>query len=245
MSIELRHVGKIVHRGMDARALFKDVDFRIEAGARIAVLGLPKSGKTTLLRLICGTDYADAGTIDRTSSVSWPIPMADFLVAYSSVAANMNFIMRLYGIDDDGVISKLAELVDISEFLNVRLAQCPRHVRQRLAFALGVGLGFDVCLFDERVAGVDKEFKPKAIEIVKAITAPRAIVVATSNPKEVADVCDTVFVLENSELTQFQNAEEGFAHFKSLVAKGTEEDSDIPDAGPEPAEEEFVLEVGI
>jgi ABC-type polysaccharide/polyol phosphate transport system ATPase subunit len=110
---------------------------------------------------------------------------------------------------------------------------------------LGVGLGFDVCLFDERVAGVDKEFKPKAIEIVKAITAPRAIVVATSNPKEVADVCDTVFVLENSELTQFQNAEEGFAHFKSLVAKGTEEDSDIPDAGPEPAEEEFVLEVGI
>lgn len=245
MSVEFVNVGKIVGRGKYAHTLFDDLNFRVENGTRIAILGLPKSGKSTLLRLICGTDHADSGSIQRSSSVSWPIPLGDFLVSFSTVAANIKFIMRLYGLDSDQTVRAIAELVEISEFLNTRLGDCPRHVKQRLAFALGVGLGFDICLFDQRVSAVDKDFKEKSINIVKSLSPDKAIVVATSNPKEVAEVCDTVFVLESGKLTPFSDIKDAIEHLKALMGMNEDNEPDATDAGAEPVDEEFVLEIGI
>ena len=244
MSVEFRNVSKALRRG--GRVLFDDLNFRIEAGERAAILGAPKSGKSSLLRLICGTDIADIGEIERTSSVSWPIPLGEFLVGYSTVATNIRFVMRLYGVDSDETLFRIADLADISEFLNRRLADCPRYVKTRVAWALGVGLGFDVCLFDERVASsLDKEFRPRALEILKALSSQKTIVVATSQPKEVADLCDTVFVLNDRKLTLYRDAKEGLAQFKALMDKNAEDGPDLPDAAPEVVEDEFVLEIGI
>lgn len=245
MSVEFRNVVKNVGRGGSARVLFGDLNFRIEAGDRIAVLAPPKSGKTTLLRMICGTDYASAGTIDRSSSVSWPIPLGDFVVGNSTLATNIRFMMRLYGVDDENVLRKIAALVEISDFLNNRLVDCPKYVKARLSFALGVGLGFDVCLFDERVSAVDKEFKPRAVEIVKSISPDKAIFAATSAHKEVAELCHKVFVLEDGNLAPCADMNEGIERYKALMVKNEDNEPEPSDASIEPVEEEFVLEIGI
>ncbi len=225
--------------------LFDNLNLRIEAGQLIAIFGLPKSGKTTLLRLLCGTDHPDQGTSDRGSSVSWPLPSNDFLVSFSTVATNIRFMMRLYGIDDENLLREIAALVEISEFLNKKLNVCPRHVRARLAFALGVGLGFDICLFDERVSAVDKDFKQRAIEIVRSLSPRKAVVVATSSPKEVAGLCQTGYVLEEGRLTPFENIEGAIKHFKALLAKNEDNAPEETETGPELLEDEFALEVGV
>ena len=245
MSLNLCNVGKRVRRGKDARILFDDLNFRVEVGERVAILALPKSGKSTLLRLMCGTDQTYSGLIDRTSSISWPIPFGDFLVPFSTVAANIRFMMRLYAVDSDSLVREIADLVEVSEFLNTRLNECPKHVKGRLGFGLGVGLGFDICLFDDKISTVDKEFKPNAIDIVKSLSPRKAIVVATSLPKEVADLCDTAYVLENGRLTAFPDLKTGIEHFKSLMENAADDEPDVADAGPEAAEEEYVLEIGI
>jgi len=245
VSIELRHVGKTISRGGTARVLFEDLNFRIDPGARFAILALPKSGKSTLLRIICGTDHAGVGTVERASSASWPIPLTDFFAPFSTVAANIRFLTRLYGLDNEQVMHTVAGMAEITEFLNLRLGVCPRLVKQRLAFALGIGLGFDVCLFDDRMANVDAEFKPKAIELLKSLGAEKAVVLATSLPKEIGDICDTVFVLEDGKLTRFSDTKEAIEHFKALMAKDADSDAEQVDAVAEPLEEDFVLEVGI
>ena len=214
-------------------------------GERVAILGTPKSGKSTLLRMICGTDYADGGIIDRNSSVSWPLPLSDFMVSSSTVATNIRFIMRVYGRDDEDALKEMAALVEVSEFLNVRLAESPRYVRSRITLALAVGLGFDVCLFDERVTFVDKEFRPRALEIVESLRPNRAIVVATGLFKEVADLCDTAFVLDDGLLLPFADMKEAIDYFKSLLVKDAEKEPEPADAAEEPAEDEFVAEIGI
>jgi capsular polysaccharide transport system ATP-binding protein len=243
VSIELRHVGKSVRRGGEMHILFNDLNLPIEPGARIAILGLPKSGKTTLLRMICGTDYADVGTIVRESSASWPIPMSDFFVANSTVASNIRFLMRLYGSDNEKTLRDVAAMVDITEFLNWRLISCPRHVKSRLAFGLGVGLGFDVYLFDERVLSVDKDFKPQATEILKSLGEDKAIVVATSQTKEIADLCETSFVLEDGRLTPFSDVKEGIEYYKSLTAKAAEKEPEEAETGSDESDEDGVVEM--
>jgi capsular polysaccharide transport system ATP-binding protein len=245
VSVEFRNVGKRIGRGNNSRVLFDDLNMRVEPGDRVLILAPPKSGKTTLLRLLCGTDYPDRGTIERTSSVSWPLPQSDFLVTFSTIATNMRFLMRLYGVENEETLRKISDLVEISEFLNKRLADCPKFVRPRLVLALGVGLGFDICLFDDRISAVEKEFRPRALEIVKSLGRDKAIVIAASNPKDVAEICQTAFVLEEGRLTPFSDVNDAVEHYKALMVKNDDNEPEVQEAGPELADEEFVLEVGI
>jgi ABC-type polysaccharide/polyol phosphate transport system ATPase subunit len=245
LSVEFQGVGKLVRVGGTPRVLFRDLNFRIEPGVRVVIFGLPKSGKSTLLRMICGVERADSGFIERTSSVSWPMPLSSYLSKNSTVAANIKFMTRLYGFSGEDIVREIAEIGEISEFLNEKLSQCPKFVPSQLAFALGIGLRFEICLFDNRLAPVGKEFKPKALEIIKSLGPQRAIVLATKLPKEGADICDTVFVLENEGVTRFQDAEQGLEHFQAMLSQETSEEQQTVGDEPELVEEEVADDVAI
>jgi capsular polysaccharide transport system ATP-binding protein len=205
------------HRGAQS-PLFDGLDVEVGDGARLGVLGGPKSGKTTLLRLICGTLTADEGVIERSSRVSWPIPMANFLVQSSSVAQNIGFIARLYGVRDAAFSRRIAQMIEIAEFLDRPLQICPKFVKPRLALALGIALEFDMYLFDGSLAAADKPFKAKAAEIVAGRVAGRGYVLASAVPAEVEQNCDSVYVLEAGRGAYFADAKEGTEYFKKLLA---------------------------
>jgi capsular polysaccharide transport system ATP-binding protein len=240
MSVELRNVTKRIGGG--AQFLFEDLNLRIEAGERVGILGPPKSGKSTLLRLICGTEPIYDGAIERTSTVSWPIPLGDFLVTSCTVATNIRFVGRLYGNMSDDYVRRIGEIAGVSEFLNEELANCPRFVRPQLTFALGVGTEFDIYLFDDLVASGEKAFKEKATAFVQSMPASCGIVLATSLPKEVTTYCSSVFVLDGGHATHYDDVNEGVSHFKSLVPAAAEELSKRKEAPePLPMESESVL----
>jgi capsular polysaccharide transport system ATP-binding protein len=198
--------------------LFDGLNVEVGDGARVGVLGGPKSGKTTLLRLICGTMTAHEGMIERNSRVSWPIPMATFLVPSSSVAQNIGFISRLYGVRDKAFSRRVAQMMDITAFLECPLEKCPRFVKPRLALALGIALEFDMYLFDGTLAAADKPFKEKAAEIVAGRVAGRGYVLASAAPAEVEKNCGSVYVLEAGRAAYFADAKEGTEYFKTLLA---------------------------
>jgi capsular polysaccharide transport system ATP-binding protein len=200
------------------RPLFDGLEIEIGTGARVAVLGAAKSGKTTLLRLICGTMRADGGGVERDVRTSWPIPLISFLSSSINVAQNIRFIARLYGIADDDFPRQIATLVGIEAFLNLPLQKCPKFVKPRLALALGIGLEFDTYLFDGQLAPADKPFKEKAAEVVTARMAGHGYVLATSVPDEADKHCDTVYVLESGRAKYFTDKQQGIEYFKELLA---------------------------
>lgn len=240
MSVELRNITKRISGS--TQFLFENLNLRIDVGERVGILGPSKSGKSTLLRLVCGTEFFYEGAAERKSTVSWPIPFGEFLVPSCTVATNIRFIGRLYGNVSDDYVRRIAEIAGVSEFLNEDLANCPRFVRPQLVFALGVGTPFDIYLFDDLVATGDKAFKEKATEFVQSMSPSRGIVLATSLPKEVTTFCSSVFVLDGGHATHYDDVDEGIKHFKSLVPAAVEEPHKRREAAePPPMESESVL----
>jgi capsular polysaccharide transport system ATP-binding protein len=191
-----------------------------------------------LLRLICGTAYADTGRIERASRVSWPIPLTSFFSAHASVASNIRFIARLYGVEDEAFPRRICEMVEISEFLNEPLNTCAKYVRPRLALALGLGIDFDLYLFDGSLAPADKPFKEQAAALVAERMAGRAYVLATGNPKEIGQNCDSVYVLRAGQAKYFASAEEGVSYFTALLKSEKEKASSAGDAAKQGGEDE-------
>jgi capsular polysaccharide transport system ATP-binding protein len=214
MTIELSGVSKAIWAKGKKKYLFRDLDLCIEPGQRVGLLAQPKAGKSTLLRIICGTEQIDAGRIRRSSTVSWPIPFSDFLVPSSSVATNIRFVARLCGVKSEAFMRKASAMGELSPYLNKTLADCPRSIRPQLAFALGVSIDRDIYLFDEKVLP-GREAKEKVKDVLKSLSPPAGIVIATSSDKEVAEYCDSVFVLDNGQLTYYSDLKQGIAQFKS------------------------------
>jgi capsular polysaccharide transport system ATP-binding protein len=228
VSVTLENV-RVAGAAGQAMPLFDGLSLHVGDHSRVGILGTSKPGTTTLLRLICGTKAPDDGTVTRDGRVSWPIPLASFLVGTHTLARNIRFIARLYGIDNEDFSHRIAEMVELTEFLNVPLGKCPRFAKPRFAFALGVGLDFDMYLFDGSFAPADKPFKEKAAEISAARTAGRGVVVATSVPAEVEKNCESVYVLEEGRAIYFADTGEGVEHFKQLLAM--EKKKEKPSAG--------------
>jgi capsular polysaccharide transport system ATP-binding protein len=217
MSIRLTDVYvSVPHKGAKLPIL-KGLSLEVPDGARIAILGLPKSGKTTLLRTMCGTMTADLGRVENTSRTSWPIPLTTFMAGSGIVARNIRFLAKLYGVSDESFPRRVAEMLEIGEFLNVPLDKCPKMVKPRLAFGLAIGLDFDIYLFDGALAPPDKDFKPRWTKTLAERLNGRGYVLATANPKEVEQNSDSVYVLEAGRARYFGVVTEGMEYFKELL----------------------------
>jgi capsular polysaccharide transport system ATP-binding protein len=227
MRVELQGVTKIVAVRGKPRALFDRLDLAIEEGSHIGILALPKSGKSTLLRLICGTERCDGGTIRRDMNISWPIPQSDFLAPHSSISWNIRSIARLYGVKDPDFVRRVGELGSITRYLNMTLPVCPPYVRPQLGFALGIGMDFDLYLFDNVCVPQRKEFKPVGVERLRQRTEGRAIVVATSLPPQISEICDSAYVLENGRLAHFPGVAECVAYFKEMQQAEAERQKEL------------------
>jgi capsular polysaccharide transport system ATP-binding protein len=235
MTVRLQNVTKTVRVHGKPRVLFDGLDLEIGSHERIGVLGLPKSGKTTLLRLICGTERPDSGRIQSDSNISWPIPYADFIVPNASLGWNIRSVARFYGIKDRDFPRRVGELGGLGQFINLPLTRCPPYARQQLGFAIGIAMDFDLYLFDNQIVPPRKEFREQALEFLAERTEGKAFLLATGVAPVVAERCDTAYVLEHGRATHFSDPKEAAEYFKGLlkaegerkkVAEGQEKPAD-------------------
>jgi capsular polysaccharide transport system ATP-binding protein len=185
-----------------------------------------------LLALICGAEPPDEGSVDCTSKVSWPIPSTGFLTPTSPVTANLRFIARLYGLDQDKFVREVLQLGEIEEHANLPLMDCPRFVKAQMAFAMSMWFDFDIYLFDDKVVSAGKPFQARAKQILEARLRGKGVLVTTSSSAIASQYCDTAFVIDGGRAEHYTDMKAALKHFRSL-------DKDAaPDREQEQEEEE-------
>jgi capsular polysaccharide transport system ATP-binding protein len=251
MSVRLENVTKTVSEKGRPRVLFDRINLEIGRAARVGVLALPKSGKTTLLRIICGIERPDSGRIDRETKTSWLIPSGEFLVPSSSIAWNLRSLARIYGVKDRNFVERIGQLSGLQKYLNTPWSQCPPALRNQLTFAVGIGMDFQLYLFDNQLVPPRKEFKEIALEHLRARTEGKSVFVATSAPAAIADFCESIYVLEQGRVTHFPEAKAAVEHFKAMQKAEAERQKELQerqnsgenDQGPASGEEDAALDV--
>ena len=101
--ISVENVSKRYRTRAGWRTVLKDVNFKLEKGEKVGILGRNGAGKSTLIRLISGVEPPTEGEIKRTMSISWPLAFSGAFQGSLTGMDNLRFICRIYNVDMDYV----------------------------------------------------------------------------------------------------------------------------------------------
>ena len=209
----------LVHDYGRVRAL-DSVTLEIPAGALVGFVGPDGVGKSTLLGLVAGAKRLQAGELrvlgldparpaDRirlTARVAYmPQGLGRNLYPTLSVAANLGFFARLYGLDPAAAarrIEALALATGLAPFLDRPAGKLSGGMKQKLALACALVHDPDLLILDEPTTGVDPLSRQRFLELLAAIRAARpatTVLFATAYMAE-AERFDRVVAMDSGRI---------------------------------------------
>jgi len=196
--------------------LFEDLNIEIGQGDRTALLGGPRSGKSTVLSLLCGSVEPDLGRVFRDGRISWPLPSGPRLSKTLTGVNNARFLARLYDMDEDEYLERIQSFTGIDSLLNDRLRFWPKDKRAMFTVALGLCTEFDIYLFDDKIASGSKEFRTRCNAVLASLGAGKSIFFATQDAAIAAAYCNQAYVLHEGRALFFPEIADAATFYASL-----------------------------
>ena len=204
--IELINVSKYYPTEFGRHYVFRDVSLQLPLDKSVGVLGPNGAGKSTFLRLLGGADIPTEGKIIKTGLISPPMGLTPGLQSSLTAAENARFAGRIYGLSRSEIsdmIEHVRELANIGKFFDLAVGTYSAGMKQRVSFAINMSIDFDYYLFDEIGAGGDREFRKTAKAMVQQRIKTSKFIIASHRVDELIDICDSGIVIQNGELTFF------------------------------------------
>lgn len=183
-----------------------DLNFRLEKGDRVGLMGHNGAGKTTLLRVLAGIYPPTSGNLIVQGKVTTLLDIGLGLESESSGYENILLRGILLGHSPSLIESKMKEIADFSElgdYLEMPLRTYSSGMLLRLAFAVSVCAHADILLMDEWLSVGDESFSTKASKKLHSLIDDSSILVLASHSKDlIKQTCNRLFVSEHGRFTE-------------------------------------------
>ena len=159
MSIEVKNLIKT----FDERRVIDNISFKVENGETLAVVGFSGSGKSTILKLICGLLAPDSGEIITSRGDIAMVFQYSALFDSLTVADNIAFALherkdlrnKYTEKEIKNIVSKKLELVGLKGIENQYPSELSGGMQKRVSFARAIVTAPNTILYDEPTAGLD------------------------------------------------------------------------------------------
>lgn len=213
---------KIAARGLqkvfDRETVLEGLDFSVEKGECVSLIGPSGAGKTTLLKLIAGIEQPDQGEIRIDPPPSRLVPVIlvfqDYvLFPHQSVFSNISFGLRARRLPKKEVTRLVEEYLDyvgLSDKASAYPNQLSAGQRQRVAIARAMVVNPGILLLDEPFANLDRNLKMETAQFIRE-TGRRfgtTIVSVTHDLEEAFAMSDKVGILLDGKLEQYGSSRE-------------------------------------
>lgn len=206
--IVIRNVNK--HFGEEH--VLKDVSHTFEKGKIHGIVGNNGSGKTVLMKCICGFLKPDSGAIfvnhmqvgietDFPEDIGIIIETPGFL-PHLSGPQNLRVLASLQRKANDHTIRSVLELVGLDPDMKKPVGKYSLGMRQRLGFAQALIEDPGLLILDEPFNGLDKHGVVHIRGIIKNLRAEgKTVILASHNQVDIDELCDTVCEMDAGVLT--------------------------------------------
>src|SRR4051794_14848619 len=212
----------------------EDVDFDVEAGSTVGILGHNGGGKSTLLKGVAGILQPTRGEIVTRGRVAALLELgAGFnheLTGRENVFMNAS-ILGLSRKDTERIFDEIVAFSELERFIDMQVRHYSSGMYVRLGFAVAVNVEPDILLVDEVLSVGDEAFQRKCLERVAQFQREgRTILFVTHAADLVRRVCERAIVLDHGELVSDSAPGEAIRTFRETLQHSGLADPALDDA---------------
>jgi len=224
--LQCQSLGKSFKQGGATLNVLENLDFTLQSGQSIAIIGTSGSGKTTLLNLLGGLDSPSSGRVliqgqaiqalsrqqqDRLRNLTLGfVYQFHHLLGEFSAQENVAMPLIIAGKPFEQCLQQARDVLDkvgLSERLNHKPAQLSGGERQRVAIARALVHQPACVLMDEPTGNLDRntarQVQSLMLDLKEHVTTSFVIV---THDQELAKLMDKTLVLEDGQLHSFGEA---------------------------------------
>ena len=172
----------------------RHIDFSLQPGEAVGIVGGNGSGKSTLLRLIAGVLLPDEGTVHVDGGVGAMLELSAGFVNSLSARDNVYLLSALHGFSRNEVDERFDEIIrwaEVEDFVDTRIGHFSSGMKARLAFSVVTRLEEPILLVDEILAVGDRAFRRKCSGVMENMLADgRTLLLVSHNEKDLRRLCN-------------------------------------------------------
>lgn len=213
--------------------ILDDINFTINKGEAVSLIGPSGSGKSTILRciadletltggkiLIEGHNLQDKG-IDRkikkelllkTGMIFQNFNLFPHMTVKDNIVKTLRIVKKTAMKKAEEIAEKVLETVGLADKKNAFPNELSGGQKQRVAIARGLALEPDILLFDEPTSALDPELVKEVLDIIRKLKKERkmTMLIVSHEMKFVREISDEVIVMENGKILEKGSVEKIF-----------------------------------
>ena len=180
----------------------RDINFRVEQGDVVGIIGRNGAGKSTLLKLLSKVTGPTTGQIRARGRIGSLLEVGTGFHPEMTGRENIFMNGAILGMTKPEIARKLDEIVDFSgceRYLDTPVKRYSSGMMVRLGFAVAAHLDPEILVVDEVLAVGDAEFQKKAIGKMKDVSQGegRTVLFVSHNMAAVRSLCKSGVLLRN------------------------------------------------
>ncbi|WP_163099077.1 amino acid ABC transporter ATP-binding protein [Peribacillus alkalitolerans] len=225
--IDIQHLSK----SFGTNEVLKDIDFSVEKGEVVSIIGSSGSGKSTLLRCINLLEKPSGGQIiykgENILDDKHDIPtyrrklgmvfqqfnlFNNHNVLNNCVVGQVKVLKRTKD-EAEKVAMKYLKTVGMDKYINAKPKQLSGGQKQRVAIARALSMEPDVMLFDEPTSALDPEMVGEVLKVMKELAESGLTMMIVTHEMEFAkEVSDRVVFMDKGVIAEEGSPEQIFNH---------------------------------
>lgn len=203
-------------KSFKGKTVLEDVNMQLQEGRIYGIVGDNGSGKTVLLKLICGFMKPDSGTVTVNGKVigkdsDFPentgiiIEAPGFLPNYSGMK-NLEYLASIRGKIGKEQIEAAMKTVGLDPSSKLRVGKYSLGMKQRLGIAQAIMENQQLLILDEPMNALDKD----AVEEMRKLflnfkASGKTMLIVSHNEGDISTLCDEVYEFDGARIKRREN----------------------------------------
>jgi len=189
----------------------KAINFTVNYGESIGVVGENGSGKSTLLKVIANILRPNRGRVKASGKIA---PILELGVGFHpdlTVKENALIYGSIMGLKNSEVKKRMNSILkfsDLERFKDAKLKNLSSGMQMRLGFSVAIETEPDIFLIDEALQVGDREFRQKCLNEFKEFKAEKKTIILVSHALDLVKAfCEKTLFLSRGEMINFGETE--------------------------------------
>jgi len=221
-------IGEDDHGNLEGDTIWalKKVNFDIQRGETLGIIGSNGAGKSTLLKILSQVTAPTSGTVKIKGRVGSLLEVGTGFHPELTGRENVYLNGAIMGMDRGEVSQKLDEIVDFSgveKFIDTPVKRYSSGMYVRLAFAVAAHLEPEILVVDEVLAVGDAEFQKKCLGKMDSVASEgRTVLFVSHNLTSIEALCSRAMMISRGRNSQIGDTSETVSKYLETIDSITE-----------------------